>query len=200
MLNKKIKKILIGTNNDGKLIEIKDLLPKSLKVYSTKDFKIKSPPENGKSFLENSLIKAKFFSKKSRMICLADDSGLEIDILDGAPGIHSSRWSGKKKNFNKAINRVFREINKKDKNWKIKKIEACFVCALTIYWPNGKSINSIGKVKGYISAKKKGKNGFGYDPIFKPLKSKFTFGQMKSKNKYKIDHRFQAFKKIKKFF
>ena len=200
MLNKKIKKILVGTNNDGKLREIKDLLPKSLKVYSTKDFKINSPIENGKSFLENSLIKAKFFSKKSRMICLADDSGLEIDILDGAPGIHSSRWSGKKNNFNKAINRVFREINKKDKKWKIKKIKACFVCALTIYWPNDKSINSIGKVKGYISAKKKGKNGFGYDPIFKPLKSKFTFGQMKSKNKYKIDHRFQAFKKIKKFF
>ena len=71
---------------------------------------------------------------------------------------------------------------------------------MTIYWPNGRSINSIGKVKGYISAKKKGKNGFGYDPIFKLLKSKFTFGQMKSKNKYKIDHRFQAFKKIKKFF
>ena len=200
MLNKKIKKILVGTNNDGKLREIKDLLPKSLKVYSTKDFKIKSPIEIGKSFLKNSLIKAKFFSKKSRIICLADDSGLEIDILDGAPGIHSSRWSGKKNNFDKAINRVFREINKKDKNWKIKKIEACFVCALTIYWPNGRSINSIGKVKGHISPKKKGNNGFGYDPIFIPLKSKFTFGQMKSKNKYKIDHRFQAFKKIKKFF
>ena len=157
MYNKKITKIFIGTNNEGKLREIKYLLPKSLKIYSTKDFKIKSPPENGKSFLENSLIKAKFFSKKSKMICLADDSGLVIDILDGAPGIHSSRWRGKKNNFNKAINRVFREINKKDKNWEVKKIKACFVCALTIYWPNGKSINSIGKVKGHISAKKKRK-------------------------------------------
>ena len=200
MYNKKISKILIGTNNEGKLREIKDLLPKSIKAYSTKDFKIKSPIETGKSFLKNSLIKAKFFSKKSKMICLADDSGLEIDILDKAPGIYSSRWGGKNNNFNKAISRVFRKINEKDKNWKKKKIKARFICALTIYWPNGKTVNSIGKVKGHISSKKKGNNGFGYDPIFIPLKKRLTFGQMKSKDKYKMDHRFVAFKKIKKFF
>ena len=81
-----------------------------------------------------------------------------------------------------------------------KKIKARFICALTIYWPNGKSVNSIGKVEGHISTKKKGNNGFGYDPIFIPLKKKLTFGQMKSKDKYKMDHRFVAFKKIKKFF
>ena len=154
MYNKKISKILIGTNNEGKLREIKDLLPKSIIAYSTKDFKIKSPIETGKSFLKNSLIKAKFFSKKSKMICLADDSGLEIDILDKAPGIYSSRWGGKNNNFNKAISRVFRKINEKDKNWKKKKIKARFICALTIYWPNGKTVNSIGKVKGHISSKK----------------------------------------------
>ena len=200
MYNKKILKILIGTNNEGKLREIKDLLPKSIKAYSTKDFKIKSPIETGKSFLKNSLIKAKFFSKKSKMICLADDSGLEIDILDKAPGIYSSRWGGKNNNFNKAISRVFRKINEKDKNWRKKKIKARFICALTIYWPNGKSVNSIGKIEGHISDKKKGNNGFGYDPIFIPLKKRLTFGQMKSKDKYKMDHRFVAFKKIKKFF
>ena len=200
MYNKKITKIFIGTNNEGKLREIKDLLPKSLKIYSTKDFKIKSPIEKGKSFLENSLIKAKFFSKKSKMICLADDSGLVIDILDGAPGIYSSRWAGKNNNFNKAISRVFKKINKKDKNWKQKKIKARFICALTIYWPNEQSVCSIGKVDGHILAEKKGNNGFGYDPIFKPLKKRLTFGQMKPQDKHKIDHRFQAFKKIKKFF
>ena len=199
MYNKKISKILVGTNNEGKLKEIKDLLPKSIKVYSTKDFKIKSPIETGKSFLKNSLIKAKFFSKKSKMICLADDSGLEIDILDKAPGIYSSRWGGKNNNFNKAISRVFKKINEKDKNWRQKKIKARFICALTIYWPNGKSVNSIGKVEGHISAKRKGSNGFGYDPIFIPLNKRLTFGQMKSKDKYKMDHRFVAFKKIKKF-
>ena len=200
MLNKKITKILVGTNNQGKLKEIKDLLPKSLKIYSTKNFRIKSPIENGKSFLENSLIKAKFFSKKSKMICLADDSGLAIDILNGAPGIYSSRWGGKDKNFNKAINRVFNEIKKKDKYWKNKKIKARFVCALTIYWPSKKSIKCIGKVEGYIANKKRGTNGFGYDPIFIPLNKKNTFAEMRSKEKYRIDHRFNAFKKIKKFF
>ena len=96
MLMKKINNILIGTNNSGKLKEIKDLLPKNLEIYSTSDFKLKSPIENGKTFEENSLIKAKYFSKKSKMICLSDDSGLEIDVLDGAPGIYSARWGGKK--------------------------------------------------------------------------------------------------------
>ena len=200
MLNKKITKILIGTNNQGKLKEIKDLLPKSTKVYSTSDFKIKSPEENGNSFIKNSLIKAKFFSKKTKMICLADDSGLQIDILNGAPGIKSARWGGKKNNFSIAINRVFNEVKKKDKDWNLKKIKATFVCALTIYWPSGKFINSVGKIEGYISKKKKGTNGFGYDPIFIPLKKKLTFGQMKPSVKYNMDHRFKAFKKIKKFF
>mgnify|MGYP001230423739 CR=1 FL=1 len=199
MLNKKIKKILIGTNNAGKLKEIKDLLPKSTKIFSTKDFKLKSPKETGKSFLKNSLIKAKFFSKKTNLICLADDSGLEIDILNGNPGIFSARWGGTKNNFDKAIAKVFRELYKKDKNWKLKKIKARFTCALTIYWPSGKKITSIGKVEGSISNKKKGKNGFGYDPIFLPLKSRITFGQMVPKKKYKIDHRYKAFQKIKKF-
>ena len=199
MYNKKITKVLIGTNNPGKLKEIKGLLPKSAKFFSTKNFKIESPKENGRSFQENSFIKAKFFSNRSKMICLADDSGLEIDILNGAPGIFSSRWGGRDKNFIKAINRVFSEIKKKDKNWKNKKIKARFICALTIYWPNGKSKKSIGKIEGHISNKRRGKNGFGYDPIFIPLKKRLTFGQMKSKDKYKMDHRFVAFKKIKKF-
>ena len=188
MYNKKINKLLIGTNNSGKLREIKDLLPKRTKIFSTKYFKLKSPRENGKTFLQNSLIKAKFFSKKTNMICLADDSGLEIDLLKKKPGIFSS------------ILRVFRELYKKDKKWKVKKIKARFVCALTIYWPNGKKINSLGKVEGFISNEKKGKNGFGYDPIFIPKNSKITFGQMKPSKKYKIDHRYNAYKKIKKFF
>jgi XTP/dITP diphosphohydrolase len=200
MLKKKITKLLVGTNNSGKLKEIKDLLPKNLKIYSTSGFKIKSPIENGSTFEENSLIKAEYFSKKSKMICLSDDSGLEIDILGGNPGIYSARWGGKKGDFTRAMNRVFRELNKKNKNWKTKKIKARFVCALTIYWPNGKLVQSVGKIEGNISNKKKGKNGFGYDPIFKPSKSKITFAEMRPEEKYKIDHRFKAFKKIKKFF
>ena len=200
MLKNKIIKLLVGTNNKGKLKEIKDLLPKSLKIYSPKDYKIKSPPENGKTFKENSLIKAKFFSKKSKMICLSDDSGLEIDVLDGDPGIYSARWGGKKGDFKKAMNKVFKELDKKDKNWRQKKIRARFICALTIYDNNKELINSVGKVEGFISPSIKGKNGFGYDPIFIPLGKKITFGEMKVSQKYKIDHRFKAFKKIKKLF
>ena len=200
MLKKKITKILIGTNNTGKLKEIRDLLPKNLEIYSISDFKINSPVENGKTFEENSLIKAKYFSKKSKMICLSDDSGLEIDALEGAPGIYSARWGGKKSDFVKAMNRVFKELGKKNKNWKTQRVKARFVCALTIYRPNQKSINSVGKIEGYISSSMKGKNGFGYDPIFIPKGKKITFGEMKPSHKYKIDHRFKAFKKIKKFF
>ena len=200
MLKKKITKLLVGTNNKGKLREISDLLPKRVKIYSPLEFKIKSPSENGKTFEENSLIKAKFFSKKSKMICLSDDSGLEIDILGGKPGIYSARWGGKKGNFIKAMKRVFKALNKKDKNWKIKKIRARFICSLTIYESNKKIVRSSGKVEGFISSSIKGKNGFGYDPIFIPLGKKITFGEMKPLQKYKIDHRFKAFKKIKKFF
>ncbi len=200
MKQKKNINIIVGTNNDGKLREIKDLLPKNLIIYSPKDLKLKSPKENGKSFKENSLIKAKFFSKKTKMICLADDSGLEINILNKKPGIFSSRWAGPKGNFNFAIKKVFNELKKKDPNWGKKKILAQFICVLTLYWPSGKYVNSVGKVKGYILNKKRGNNGFGYDPIFKPLNKKLTFAEMESKDKYKIDHRFQAFKKIKKFF
>ena len=200
MKRKKILNIIIGTNNLGKLREIKDLLPKNLTIFSPKDLKLNSPKENGRSFKENSLSKAKYFSKKSKMICLADDSGLEIDLLNKKPGIFSSRWGGSNGNFDFAIKKVYKELNKKDSNWYKKKISARFICALSIYWPNEKNISVIGKIEGHISPKKKGKFGFGYDPIFVPLGSKITFSQMAAKKKYKIDHRFKAFQKIKKFF
>jgi XTP/dITP diphosphohydrolase len=195
----KILKLLIGTNNKGKYKEIKDLLPKYIKTYSTSEFKIKSPVENGLTFTENSLIKSKYFSKKTKLICLADDSGLEIDILDKSPGIYSARWGGKKGDFKKAINKVYKELSKKDKNWKHKKVKARFICALSICYLNKKIASVLGKVEGYISEKPKGKNGFGYDPIFIPKNKRKTFGEMNSLQKYKIDHRFNAFKKIKKF-
>jgi XTP/dITP diphosphohydrolase len=196
---KKISKLLIGTNNKGKYKEIKDLLPKYIKTYSTSEFKLKSPREDGQTFLENSIIKSKHFSKKTRLICLADDSGLEIDLLNKSPGIYSARWGGKKSDFKKAIKRVYRELSKKDKNWKDKKIKARFICALSICYLDKKIASVLGKVEGHISPKSKGKNGFGYDPIFIPKNRRKTFGEMSSIQKYKIDHRFVAFKKIKKF-
>ena len=120
MNKQKIDKLLIGTNNKGKLSEIKSLLPKSIKIHSTSEFNLKSPVENGKTFKENSLIKSKYFSKKTGLICLSDDSGLEIDYLNKNPGIYSARWGGKHGDFNKAIRKVYRDLNKKVKNWKRK--------------------------------------------------------------------------------
>ena len=196
---KKISKLLIGTNNKGKYKEIRDLLPKYIKTHSISEFKLKSPRENGLTFTENSIIKSQYFSKKTKLICLADDSGLEIDILNKSPGIYSARWGGKRGDFKKAINRVYRELNKKDPNWKHKKVKARFICALSICHLNKKITSTLGKVEGHISIKPKGKNGFGYDPIFIPKNKRRTFGEMNSLQKYKIDHRFVAFQKIKKF-
>ena len=195
----KIKEILIGSNNEGKYKEICDLLPNKIKIYSPKEFGILTPEETGRSFEKNSFIKASYFSKKTNLICLSDDSGLEIDLLNGDPGIYSSRGAGKKNNFNQAIKKIYSKMNSNKSDWKDYS-SAKFVCCLTLFWPNGKSYSSKGIVKGKISNKKRGKNGFGYDPIFIPSGYNKTFGEMKPKFKMSIDHRFKAFQKIKKFF
>ena len=131
---------------------------------------------------------------------MSDDSGLEINLLNNQPGIYSARWGGKKNNFNLAIKKVFKKLDKKVSNWRNRKISAKFICALTIYWPSGKYKTTIGKIDGKISNKKIGKKGFGYDPIFIPKGKRLTFGEMEPKIKYRIDHRSDAFKKIKRFF
>ena len=195
----KINKLLIGTNNKGKLREIRSLLPKNIEIHSTSEFNLKSPIENGKTFKENSLIKSKYFSKKTSLICLADDSGLEIDLLDKNPGIYSARWGGRHGDFNKAIKKVYRELFRKDKNWKNKKIRARFVCALSISYLDKKIACVQSKIEGSISVEPKGTNGFGYDPIFIPKGKTQTFGEIEPVKKYKMDHRYFAFKKLRKF-
>ena len=195
----KIKEVIIGTNNQGKYKEIYNLLPNKVIKHSPKKFNIESPEENGSSFEENSLIKASYFSKKTNLICLSDDSGLEIDLLKGEPGIYSSRWSGEKNNFRMAIKKIFKEMNDKKKNWKDYN-SATFVCCMTIFWPDGKSFSSRGVIKGKISSQIRGKNGFGYDPIFIPNGQSQTFSEMSAKMKMSMDHRYKAFSKIKSFF
>ena len=195
----KIKEIIIGTNNEGKYKEICNLLPNKVRKYSPKEFNISSPEETGKTFKENSFLKASYFSKKTNLICLSDDSGLEIDLLSGKPGIYSSRWSGEKNNFDLAIRRVFEEMNNIKEDWTRENI-ARFICSMTLYWPDGKNFSTQGIVKGKISTVKKGKNGFGYDPIFIPDGYNQTFAEMMPDMKMSIDHRFKAFLKIKNFF
>mgnify|MGYP001277485044 CR=1 FL=1 len=185
----KIKKILIGTHNEGKFREISSLLPKDMEKISPKSLNIESPIENGKTFIENSEIKADFFCRKSNLITLSDDSGLEINCLNGEPGIFSSRWSEKFGGFDKAMTEILNRLSEKDKS-------AQFICSLTIQWPNGNKFSETGIIRGNIS-EKKGKNGFGYDPIFIPEGYSQTFGEMDYEKKLSIDHRFIAFNKLK---
>ena len=195
----KIEEILIGTNNIGKYKEICDLLPRKLIKYSPKKFRLSTPEEKGKNFKENSILKASYFSKKTNLVCLSDDSGLEIDLLGGYPGIYSARWGGAKHNFDIAIKKVFNEMRKVKKNWE-NNSSAKFICCLTLFWPSGKYYTSQGEIKGKISKIKKGKKGFGYDPIFIPNGYSKTFGEMEPQKKMLIDHRYKAFVNIKKNF
>ena len=190
----KIDKILVGTHNKGKFIEISDLLPKKIKKISPVDLGIKSPIENGKTFEDNSEIKAEFFCKNSNLVTLSDDSGLEVDALNGEPGILSSRFAEDLGGFQNAMKEILEKIKKINKGSK-----AQFISSLTIQWPNGKKITEKGIIKGSLTDMR-GKNGFGYDPIFIPRGKRLTFGEMAPHKKYSIDHRSNAFKKIKKFF
>ena len=180
---KKIKKILIGTHNKGKFKELSDLLPKRIKKLSLLKFGIKSPKETGKTFSANSKLKAEYFSKRTKNIVISDDSGLMVECLDQKPGIYSARWGKKYGGFHKAMNRIIKMVKIKNINKNKKNTRATFVCALSIKFPNGKLVSSVGKMKGSISSKIKGNKGFGYDSIFIPNKYKITFGEMSGKKK-----------------
>ena len=187
-----MKKILIGTHNAGKFKEIAYLISKKYKKISPVSLKIKSPKETGKSFISNSKLKVRFFSKHVNYPVISDDSGLCIQALNNKPGIYSARLAKKHGGFAKAM----KFILKKMKNKKNRK--AIFVCSLSFKKNNGKIVSVEGRLKGNISNKIIGKKGFGYDPIFIPLKKKITFGQMLKTKKMKMDHRYIAFQKLKK--
>ena len=187
-----MKKILIGTHNVGKFKEIAYLLPKKYKKVSPISLKIKSPKETGKTFISNSKIKAKYFSKYVDFPVISDDSGLCIRTLNNKPGIYSARLAKKHGSFLKAMKFILKKMKKK------KNRKAVFVCSLSFKKVSGKIISVEGRLKGNISTHIKGKKGFGYDPIFIPLNKKVTFGQMSKYKKIKMDHRFIAFKKLRK--
>ena len=189
---KKNNLILIGTHNDGKFKEISKLLSKKIKKISPKSLRIKAPKETGKTFRSNSELKANFFFKKSNIISLSDDSGLEIYALEKKPGIYSARWAKRSGSFKKAMIKILEKIKNK------KSRKARFICSLSIRLNKKKVITSVGIIGGHISFKILGNKGFGYDPIFIPNNSKFTFGQISVRKKMKIDHRSIAFKKLRR--
>jgi len=194
---KKIKEILIGTHNKGKIKEISYLLNKKIKKITPFQLNIKSPKETGKTFKSNSELKAKYFFKKSNFFTISDDSGLCIDCLNGQPGIHSARWAKKYGSFKQAMKKIILLVKNKNINKKIKNTKAKFVCSLTFSFSSTKKITTLGVIHGNISERILGKNGFGYDSIFIPKKYVITFGQMNKRKKILMDHRFIAFKKLK---
>ena len=187
-----MKKILIGTHNKGKFREIAYLLPKKYKKISPIFLKIKSPKETGKSFASNSRLKVKFFSKFVDYPVISDDSGLCIQALKNRPGIYSARLAKTHGSFFNAMKFILKKMEKK------KNRKAIFVCSLSYKEKNKKIVVAEGKLNGNISTKITGKRGFGYDPIFIPLKNKITFGQMSKLKKIKMDHRYIAFQKLRR--
>ena len=187
-----MKKILIGTHNKGKFKEISYLISKKFRKINPTSLKIPSPKETGKTFTSNSKLKANFFSQYINYPVISDDSGLCIRALNQQPGIYSARLAKKQGSFFKAMKYILNKMkNKKNRS-------ATFVCSLSFKLPKKKPINAIGKIEGSISHNILGKNGFGYDPIFIPNNYDKTFGEMLKSKKIKIDHRFIAFKNLKK--
>ncbi len=187
-----MKKILIGTHNSGKFKEISYLLSKKIKKVSPIQLKIKSPKETGKTFISNANLKARYFSKFTKLPVISDDSGLCIKALREKPGIYSARWAKKYGSFSKAMKFILKKMsNKKDRSAK-------FVCSLSFKYSKRKTVTVVGKIKGSISYKMRGTRGFGYDPIFIPLGRTVTFGQMHKLDKINMDHRHIAFKKLKR--
>ena len=187
-----MKKILIGTHNKGKFKEISHLISKKYKKISPLTLKIKSPKETGKTFSSNSKLKANFFSKFVNYPVISDDSGLCVKMLNNKPGVHSARLAQRKGSFLQAMKFILKKLEKK------KNRSAYFICSLSFCDTNGKITSIVGKINGKISHKILGKKGFGYDSIFIPKNKNITFGQMSKSQKIKIDHRFIAFKKLKK--
>ena len=187
-----MKKILIGTHNKGKFKEISHLISKKIKKISPEKLEIKSPRETGKTFSANAELKVNYFSRFTNLTVISDDSGLCINALKGKPGIYSARWAKKYGSFPNAM----RFILKKMKN--IRNRSATFVCSLSFKYPKRKIVTVTGHIKGSISHKIIGSRGFGYDPIFIPLSKSITFGQMLKAQKIKIDHRYIAFRKMKR--
>tara|TARA_B100001057_G_scaffold475561_1_gene542443 strand:- start:261 stop:839 length:579 start_codon:yes stop_codon:yes gene_type:complete len=187
-----MKKILIGTHNIGKFKEINYLLSKKIKKISPVKLRIKSPEETGKTFSSNSQLKVKYFSKFTNLPVISDDSGICIKALGKQPGIYSARWAKKHGSFSNAMKFILKKMKKtKDRS-------ATFVCSLSFKYPGKKIITVVGKIKGKISYKMRGFRGFGYDPIFIPTTKTCTFGEMSKLKKINMDHRYIAFRKLKK--
>lgn len=186
--------MIVASHNPGKVAEIADLLaPLGLDARPAAALSLAEPEETGRTFAENAAIKARAAAEGGGLAALADDSGLEVAALGGAPGIHSARWAGPERDFKMAMERIREEIaGSGDSN-----NAARFVCALALAWPDGHVEAVEGKVTGRIVFPPRGDRGFGYDPIFIAAGETLTFGEMAPEAKHAISHRADAFRKLK---
>jgi XTP/dITP diphosphohydrolase len=183
--------LLVASHNQGKVREIADLLsPNGIAVRGAAELGLAEPEETGATFAENALLKARAAAEASGLMALADDSGLCVAALDGAPGIYSARWAGQNKDFALAMARVERELKAAGDT------SAKFVCALALAAPSGEAGIFEGDVHCQLVFPPRGKNGFGYDPIFVADGMNRTFGEIDPVQKHAISHRARAFEKF----
>jgi XTP/dITP diphosphohydrolase len=188
--------LVLASHNDGKLREIRDLLsPLGLALTSAAELGLAEPEETGETFAENAAIKSEAAARATGQAALADDSGLIVHALNGAPGVRSARWAGPEKNFDFAITRVENELNRSVSNDR----SAKFVCALALARPGQSTEIFEGEVHGTLTFPPRGTRGFGYDPIFIADGTAQTFGEMEPQRKLEISHRAQAFAKLAAF-
>ena len=182
--------LIIASQNQNKLVEFKKILGDKINLFSLSDIGLNQEiPENEKTIKKNAMFKAKFVNTQTGKNVFADDTGLEIDSLNGEPGVYSARYSGFDRNSDKNIELVLRKLkNKANRNSRFKTIISLII--------DGKSVNFEGVVEGKITEEKKGTNGFGYDPIFQPNGYSSTFGEMSLNEKNKISHRSIAINKM----
>lgn len=184
-------RLVIASHNAGKVREIGDLVaPFGLDVVAAGALGLAEPEENGTTFRDNALIKALAAAQAAGLPALADDSGLVVPALNGAPGVFSARWAGPEKDFARAMRRVEDALaGKSDRR-------ACFVCALALAWPDGHHEIFEGVVNGRLVWPPRGRKGFGYDPIFVAEGDNRTFGEIEPEEKHRISHRAQAFRQM----
>ncbi len=184
-------RLVIASHNPGKVREIAALLaPHGVEAVSAAELGLAEPEETGASFRENAELKAHAAAAASGLPALADDSGLAVDALGGAPGIHSARWGGTARDFAAAMARVEAELAGQDDR------SAGFVCALALAWPDGDCETFEGTVRGTLVWPPRGSRGFGYDPIFMADGTQQTFGEIDPDEKHRISHRADAFGKL----
>jgi XTP/dITP diphosphohydrolase len=186
-------KLVVATHNAGKARELAEILENRFQLVTAGELGLSEPEETETTFVGNALLKARAAADASGLPALADDSGLSVAALDGAPGVFSARWAGPGKDFALAMDKVAERIEETGSEDRA----AWFSCALAIAWPDGPAVVVEGRIDGSLTLPPRGDRGFGYDPIFIPEGGAATFGEMDPAAKDAISHRARAFAKLK---